>query len=94
MTRFLPLLAAALVAAGCVAPCPEESMLDSEGGLVVTRAEHPDAWGEIDCAQCHALDALHLQGCAAVDLEAVRDLVRADGYEGCVDCHGSLGGTQ
>lgn len=82
-----------LLLAGCTEPCAEGSMLESDGGLVVTRAEHPTAWGRTDCATCHALGALHRRGCAAVDLEAVRAEVDAEGLASCASCHGALGVT-
>lgn len=80
---------------GCGAgECPAGSMLESEQGLVVTEAEHPAAWGEADCAGCHALDALHRQSCVpGVDLVELRAQVEEEGVEGCAACHGDLGVT-
>ncbi len=91
VSRIPALLLAALVCAGCTPPCSDGSMLESEGGLVVVRDEHPDAWERSDCTTCHALDGLHRQGCAAVDLAAVREQVAADGVDGCPACHGPMG---
>ena len=84
-----------LVLFGCGAgECPEGSMLESEEGLVVTEAEHPAAWGDADCAGCHALDALHRRSCVpGVDLAEVRAIVDEGGVESCTGCHGDLGVT-
>ena len=82
-----------LLALGCAAdPCPRGSMLESEGGLVVTEAEHPTGWGDPACADCHALDALHRQACTPdVDLDEVTAQVEASGEESCTTCHGDNG---
>lgn len=80
---------------GCGAgDCPAGSMLESEDGLVVTEAEHPAAWGDADCAGCHALDALHRRSCAdGVDLVEVRGIVEDEGVQSCAGCHGDVGVT-
>ena len=90
MVWLIPVLLLSLVlVSGCTEPCADGSMLESEGGLVVVRDEHPDAWEQADCNSCHAIDGLHRQGCAAVDLAAVREQVDADGE--CATCHGPMG---
>ena len=90
VSRFLGLLfMLAFLCTGCTEPCADGSMLESEGGLVVVRDEHPDAWERSDCTSCHAVDGLHRQGCAAVDLAEVREQVDADGE--CATCHGPMG---
>ncbi len=73
-------------------PCPDGSMLDGEQGLVVTAAEHGGAYGVADCDACHARVTLHRTGCTPdVDLEAIQDMVDADGLESCSVCHGDNG---
>ncbi len=83
------LLLTLALASGCTEPCADGSMLESEGGLVVVRDEHPDAWEHPECTSCHAVDGLHRVGCADVDLAAVREQVDADGE--CASCHGPMG---
>ena len=87
------MLAMALLLAGCEAdPCPRGSMLESDGALVVTEAEHPTGWGRSDCAECHALDSLHRVGCTPdVDLDAVAAMVEEGGVQSCATCHGDNG---
>lgn len=88
MTR--PVLVLVLLCVGCEEdPCPRGSMLDSDGGLIVTEAEHPTGWGVETCSECHAEDVLHRRGCTAVDLQDVRDDVD-DGVP-CSYCHGNNG---
>lgn len=84
---------ALLAIAGCEAdPCPRGSMLESDGGLVVTEAEHTLGWGRAECTECHALDSLHRVGCTAdVDLDAVAAEVEEGGVESCAACHGDNG---
>jgi hypothetical protein len=84
-----------LAAAGCAdEPCPEGSMLASEGGLVVTEAEHPLGWGSAECTDCHALPAIHLAGCTPeVDLVEAREEVDLLGLDSCATCHGDNGVT-
>lgn len=78
---------------GCTeAPCEGGSMLVSDGGLVVTEAEHPTGWGQSGCADCHAFDALHLHACTPeVDLIEAQAKVEADGEASCAPCHGDNG---
>jgi len=67
-------------------------MLDSDGGLLVTQAEHPTGWGQSDCTQCHAIPELHRQGCTpGIDLEQVRAVVQTDRVDSCMGCHGENG---
>lgn len=88
MTTLLLLL----LGLGCAPDCPNGPMVASEAGLTVTEAEHPTGWGNPDCAECHAFDALHRTSCHAdVDLEAVRAEVEADGEASCAGCHGDNG---
>jgi hypothetical protein len=90
----LSLLVALL--AGCsYEVCPEGSMLDSEGDLEVTAAEHATGWGEAECSACHVRAVLHRQGCTAdADLDAVREIVDAAEDDAvCMDCHGTNGVT-
>lgn len=79
--------------AGCEAEdCPQGSLLDHEGGLVLTAETHPEGWGVADCEACHALASLHTVSCTeGVDLDALRAEVAASGYEGCQGCHGDNG---
>lgn len=73
-------------------PCPRSSMVESEGGLRVTEAEHPTGWGQADCAGCHALEQTHVTGCTPeVDLEEVREQVARRGLRSCDGCHGDNG---
>ncbi len=82
-----------LLAAGCEeAACPHGSMLESAGGLALTEAEHPTGWAQEDCSSCHAMSALHRQGCTPdVDLVEISALVEEQGLDGCADCHGDNG---
>ena len=82
-----------LGALGCEAdPCPRGSMLESDGALVVTEAEHPTGWGDGACTDCHAVEALHRGACTPdVDLDAVAVIVEEEGVEGCAQCHGDNG---
>jgi len=79
--------------AGCETdPCPRGSMLDSQGGLLVTLEEHPTGWGLEDCEECHAIFQLHRLGCTEdVDLVGVREIVEEDGLDSCGVCHGDNG---
>lgn len=87
----LPILALLLASLGCEPPC-EGSMLDSPGGLVLVAEEHPDGWGQEDCTDCHALEALHRSGCTeGVDMDAVRERVATDALTSCAPCHGDNG---
>lgn len=73
-------------------PCPRGSMLESDGGLIVTEAEHPTGWAEASCASCHALTTLHRVGCTPdVDLDAITAIVDEQGDEACSSCHGDNG---
>lgn len=87
------LLSSMLALAGCeTEDCPRGSLLDQQGGLVLTAETHPDGWGEADCAACHPIASIHDVSCTeGVDLEAVRAEVDELGYDGCVDCHGDNG---
>jgi hypothetical protein len=69
-------------------------MTDGDGGLQVTAAEHPDGWGQADCAECHDLAALHQRGCTdAFDPEFLAGRVAEDGLASCSGCHGDNGVT-
>ncbi len=73
-------------------PCAGGSMLDSPGGLVVTAAEHPAAWGRPDCFECHIATELHRTGCTPdVDLADIQARVSAEGTAACAACHGDMG---
>jgi hypothetical protein len=89
-------LACLLLVCSCAGePCPRGAMTVSVGGLVVTEAEHPTGWGSATCADCHATDALHLQGCSPeVDLVEAQALVEAEGDASCAVCHGSNGAVE
>lgn len=90
-----PLLFLALVLGGCeVDPCPETSILDGEGGLAVTEAEHGIGWGEPDCLGCHTRATLHRGECNdLVDYYALDEWVESEGAAVCADCHGDNGVT-
>ena len=92
MVRAASLLILAL-GAGCEAvPCPRGSMLESDGGLIVTEAEHPTGWGEADCTLCHVPATLHDQGCTPdVDLAEIDAMVEEEGVDACATCHGDNG---
>jgi hypothetical protein len=88
-------LVLSVVALGCGAPCDEGGMIATPGGLVVVEDEHPEAWGDVECSSCHALEALHRVSCSeGIDLEAVRAEVDSDGLESCASCHGSMGASE
>ena len=59
-------------------------------GLILTAA-HGDrgtAWGLANCDSCHSLAVMHRDTTAAI-----RNSVRAQGYDTCMGCHGSNGTT-
>lgn len=93
MVRWVAI--ASLLFVGCAPPiCDQGSMLDSELGLELTEAEHPEGWGHEDCFGCHASASLHREGCTPeVDYEALWDLVEDEGDASCIDCHGDNGVT-
>ena len=75
-------------------PCDELEVpiAQSEQGLVVTPAEHPDGWGREDCEACHALVVVHQRECTnGVDYLVLDDLIATGGYDSCQLCHGSNG---
>ncbi len=73
-------------------PCPRGSMLDSEQGLIVTKAEHPTGWANANCARCHSEAVLHQSACSdEADISEVRDIVQREGYRSCTSCHGDNG---
>lgn len=83
--------------AGCQAedPCAAGSMLDGDEGLVLTRQEHPEGWDRSDCWECHVAAEIHRTGCTPdVDLDAISDLVDAQGLSSCATCHGDNGGSR
>ena len=86
-------LLACLACGGCAdEACDLGSMVDGPGGLVVTRAEHPTGWGNDACGECHAFDALHLEGCTPeVDLVEAQHDVDRFGADACATCHGTNG---
>lgn len=100
LLALVPLLA--LAACGARDACPNGPMTDGPEGLVVTPAEHPDAWGEDNCFACHDLAVLHRTGCTpGIDLAAVRAQVDEALSElgpdavapACAECHGAMGVT-
>lgn len=92
VTRRSGLALVALLASCAADPCPDGSMLDREGGLLLTEARHPTGWGQAECASCHALPQLHRQGCTPeVDMQAVRAIVDEEGLDSCASCHGDNG---
>lgn len=89
MVRWLPLL---LLVACAEDPCPDGSLLDRPGGLLLTEARHPTGWGQTACARCHALPQLHRQECTPeADLAEVRRIVEEEGVASCGSCHGDNG---
>lgn len=73
-------------------PCPYGSMLDNQGGLLVTQGEHPTGWGQAECVACHAMPQLHQQACTpGIDYDTLREDVLAMGPDACMDCHGTNG---
>ena len=92
MTRFIAIASFSLLFGCGAGECPRGSLLDQEGGLVLTADSHPDGWGSADCETCHAVAATHLVSCTpGVDLEGVRAEVEQTGYDGCHRCHGYNG---
>ena len=88
----LALLLGVLLAGCGQDPCARGSMLESEGGLIVTENEHPTGWGQDTCTDCHALASLHRLGCTPdVDLDAIQAKVEQGGIDSCAECHGDNG---
>lgn len=80
-------------ATGCD-PCARGSIFDSEEGLVITQAEHPDGWGRAQCSSCHALDAIHQLGCTPnIHYGQLHERIALEGYDACSSCHGDNGVT-
>jgi len=75
-------------------PCEdmEIPIAQSEEGLIVTPAEHPDGWGRQDCQACHILQVVHQRECTTgVDYLELEEFVFTDGYDSCQACHGTNG---
>ena len=72
-------------------PCADRrDLLQSEAGLVMTRTEHPEGWGQTACAQCHPAWTYHDEDCIE---GVVLDLPALDAADpaGCAACHGANG---
>jgi hypothetical protein len=97
--RLLSLALAAALMTACGNDAEPESddygnLLASPAGLVVVEEEHPTGWGRPDCLGCHEVRKMHVvnrTGVADLDMEAIREIVREEGNESCVDCHGTNG---
>lgn len=96
---MIALLTALLVACdGDDVPCPNGSMAEGPGGLIVTEGEHPTGFGHETCFECHSIDTLHDAGCTSwVDPVALRaeveGAVQTQGEAACTTCHGDNGVT-
>jgi len=70
------------------------NLLASPAGLIVVEGEHPSGWGRPDCFTCHEMRNMHLvnrTGIPDLDLAAIRALIRDQGEDSCVQCHGTNG---
>lgn len=80
------------------------NLLLSPGGLLVLEEEHPTGFGRPDCQACHERRSSHIEnrtglancdevpaGTPCIDLDAIQDLIRAEGTESCAQCHGDNG---
>jgi hypothetical protein len=83
------------------------NLLNSPAGLVLVLEEHPTGYGRPDCLACHesrsshvvnrtglpecsaAPEALPNEGC--VDLPEIRRIIRNQGQDSCILCHGDNG---
>ncbi|MFN8643056.1 MAG: hypothetical protein U0802_15900 [Candidatus Binatia bacterium] len=115
MIRSLALAAAALLATLLVAACGDNAepqsedygnLLNSPGGLVVLREEHPTGWARPDCFACHNVLNMHtvnrtgLPSCrtlpqppttGCVDLDEIQLIIDNEGQDSCMQCHGDNG---
>lgn len=96
MVRWAAIAAFAVSMSSCASltPCEdlEVTLGQSEQGLIVTPAEHPDGWGRGDCSACHVLAVVHRRECMpGVDYVALDEQVEAEGYDSCGECHGDNG---
>ena len=82
------------------------NILASPAGLVVLREEHPRGWGRPDCFGCHEVRNMHvvnrtdLPTCntlppgsldPCIDLGEIQSIIRNQGQNSCMLCHGTNG---
>lgn len=80
------------------------NLLLSPGGLTVLEEEHPTGWGRADCQACHERRNAHIEnrtgladcadvppGTACIDLDEIQGIIRAQGDQSCMLCHGENG---
>lgn len=80
------------------------NLLASPGGLLVLEEEHPTGFGRPDCQACHEVRNSHFEnrtglancqdvpsGTDCIDLELIRDIIRREGQDSCMQCHGDNG---
>ena len=100
-------VAACLVACGTDGSNEGEdygNLLVSPGGLIVLEEEHPTGFGRPDCQACHEVRNSHnvnrtgLANCQdvpsgsdCIDLEQIRQIIRDQGTDSCMQCHGDNG---
>lgn len=82
------------------------NLLASPAGLEVVREEHPSGWGRLDCFACHEVRNMHvvnrtdLPDCddlppgsfdPCIDLAEIQSIIRNQGQNSCMLCHGTNG---
>jgi hypothetical protein len=96
--RGIAILALALLL-GCGESGDAESenygnLLESPGGLIVVREEHPSGWTRPDCFACHEVRNMHTvnrTGIPDLDLNEVQAVIDELGQASCAQCHGDNG---
>lgn len=70
------------------------NLIDTPGGLSLTKEEHSYGWGESNCYICHTPNNFHQsqeERSTQFDMQQVRDRVAVEGLNSCSTCHGSNG---
>lgn len=67
-------------------------LMSSPSALTLTEGEHAQGWGRSNCYICHNEFNIHIGTSeSGFDMEAVREIVEADGISSCATCHGTNG---
>jgi hypothetical protein len=80
------------------------NLLASPGGLLVLEEEHPTGFGRADCQTCHEVRNSHFEnrtglancqdvasGTDCIDLDQINEIIRQQGEQSCMQCHGDNG---